>query len=69
MVAQAGTADARNFRLRRRTLEPRRLLIGAQARERRARDFGISRRHLPYQFEKQWKRARSAFMLRCTLLR
>ena len=70
VIAEAGAADARDFRLRRRRVRALCALICAQARQRVARELRVAFRHLPYQFEKQRKRARAhAFMLHCTMLR
>jgi hypothetical protein len=69
MIAQHGTSNARNFGLRRRAFDPRRLLISAQASQRVQGDLRLACGDLPYQFEKQRKRSRCAFMLQRTMLR
>ncbi len=40
-----------------------------EAIEGRPRQFGVFLANASYQFEKQWKRPRRVFMLRCTLVR
>jgi hypothetical protein len=73
VVADRGSTLAGHWRLRRRPLASRRLLVGSQSGERRAREFRIAFGYFAYQFEKQRKRTRcaflGAFMLRCTMLR
>ena len=69
MIAQARAVDTRDFRHWRRPRDGARHLVYAQTRERIARQLGIALRLLPYQFEKQRKRARRMLMLQCTMLR
>jgi len=73
MIAKAGAAGAGNLGLRRRSCSALGDLVGAQARQRIARKLRLLLRHLPYQFEKQRKRAWRtrvcAFMLQRTMLR
>ena len=73
MIAQARTFDTRNLRFRCRALPPFGLFICTESDQRLVRKIRIILRHLPYQFEKQRKRAWRtlvcAFMLQRTMLR
>ncbi len=69
MVAKGNAAETRYFGPWRRPVAPGCPFIGAQSSERRAGERRIAFGDLAYQFEKQGQRPRSAFMLRCTMLR
>ena len=69
MIAKRGAANARKLRPRLVPNAHRGLLVCAQSGECRAGKLRIMFRHFAHQFEKQWKRSRSAFVLRCTMLR
>ncbi|GAA3908894.1 hypothetical protein GCM10022276_28970 [Sphingomonas limnosediminicola] len=73
VVAQAGTVNARRFRLCCGTRATRRALISAQPNEGFARDLSVRLAYAPYQFEKErewaWRLAVRRFMLQRTNLR
>jgi len=73
VIPEACSPNACDFGLLRCPFAPWRQLIGTQAGERLGRQLGVRCRGVPYQFEKQRKRAwrslRDAFMLQRTMLR
>ena len=69
MVTQTGPTVARNLWLAWRPRTPRGSLIRTQTGECIASEFGVMRRDVAYQIEKQRQRPRRVFMLQRTMLR